>query len=93
MPRAVIAEDSVLLRIGVVKDLRMAGCEVVAERGDGEGLLAAVARHRPALAVVDVRMPPSFTDEGVRAALRRCWHGGGVTPWSGSPNANARCSP
>jgi DNA-binding NarL/FixJ family response regulator len=68
--RAVIAEDSVLLRIGVVKVLQMAGFEVAAECGDGEGLLAAVARHRPALAVVDVRMPPSFTDEGVRAALR-----------------------
>ncbi|MFI2619560.1 response regulator [Streptomyces sp. NPDC018584] len=65
-----IAEDSVLLRIGVVKVLQMAGFEVVAECGDGEGLLAAVARHRPTLAVVDVRMPPSFTDEGVRAALR-----------------------
>ncbi|WP_399935060.1 response regulator [Streptomyces kanamyceticus] len=65
-----IAEDSVLLRIGVVKVLQMAGFEVVAECDDGEGLLAAVARHRPALAVVDVRMPPSFTDEGVRAALR-----------------------
>ncbi|MFF0742442.1 response regulator [Streptomyces sp. NPDC004111] len=65
-----IAEDSVLLRMGVVKVLQMAGFEVVAECGDGEGLLAAVAEHRPDLAVVDVRMPPSFTDEGVRAALR-----------------------
>jgi DNA-binding NarL/FixJ family response regulator len=66
----VIAEDSVLLRIGVVKILEMAGFEVVAQAGDGEGLLAAMAEHRPDLAVVDVRMPPTFTDEGVRAALR-----------------------
>ncbi|MGH4028465.1 response regulator [Actinomycetota bacterium Odt1-20B] len=64
-----IAEDSVLLRVGLVKVLEMAGFEVVAEAGDAEGLLAAVAAHRPDLAVVDVRMPPGFTDEGVRAAL------------------------
>ncbi|MGW7367799.1 response regulator transcription factor [Streptomyces sp. NPDC054841] len=68
--RAVIAEDSILLRVGVVKILEMAGFEVVAEVGDAEGLLAAVAEQRPGLAVVDVRMPPGFTDEGVRAALR-----------------------
>ncbi|MGW0552886.1 MULTISPECIES: response regulator transcription factor [unclassified Streptomyces] len=68
--RAVIAEDSVLLRVGVVKVLEMAGFEVVAEVGDAEGLLAAVEEHRPDMAVVDVRMPPGFTDEGVRAALQ-----------------------
>ncbi|MFF3403961.1 response regulator [Streptomyces sp. NPDC002659] len=68
--RAVIAEDSILLRIGVVKILEMAGFEVLAEVGDAEALLAAVAEHRPDIAVVDVRMPPGFTDEGVRAALR-----------------------
>ncbi|MEU4953239.1 response regulator transcription factor [Streptomyces lavendulae] len=67
--RAVIAEDSVLLRIGLVKVLEMAGFEVCAETGDAEGLLAAVEEHRPDLALVDVRMPPGFTDEGVRAAL------------------------
>ncbi|MEU4729852.1 MULTISPECIES: response regulator transcription factor [unclassified Streptomyces] len=67
--RAVIAEDSVLLRIGLVKVLDMAGFEVAAETGDAEGLLAAVEEHRPDLALVDVRMPPGFTDEGVRAAL------------------------
>ncbi|MEU8840015.1 response regulator transcription factor [Streptomyces roseus] len=73
--RAVIAEDSVLLRIGLVKVLEMAGFEVVAETGDAEALLAAVAEHEPDLALVDVRMPPGFTDEGVRAALmiRRQW--------------------
>nr|WSX53541.1 response regulator transcription factor [Streptomyces sp. NBC_00974] len=67
--RAVIAEDSVLLRIGLVKVLEMAGFEVAAEAGDAETLLAAVEEHRPDLALVDVRMPPGFTDEGVRAAL------------------------
>lgn len=67
--RAVIAEDSVLLRIGLVKLLDMAGFEVAAEVDDGEALLAAVEEHKPDLALVDVRMPPDFTDEGVRAAL------------------------
>ncbi|MFB6811791.1 response regulator [Streptomyces sp. NPDC056387] len=78
--RAVIAEDSVLLRIGLVKVLEMAGFEVAAETGDAEALLAAVAEHRPDLALVDVRMPPGFTDEGVRAALmiRQEWPGTAV---------------
>jgi len=66
---AVIAEDSVLLRVGLVKVVEMAGFDVVAEVGDAEALLAAVEEHRPDLALVDVRMPPGFTDEGVRAAL------------------------
>jgi DNA-binding NarL/FixJ family response regulator len=78
--RAVIAEDSVLLRIGVVKVLEMAGFEVAAEVGDAEALLVAVEEHRPDIAVVDVRMPPGFTDEGVRAALviRQQWPGTAV---------------
>ncbi|MBY8882045.1 response regulator transcription factor [Actinacidiphila acidipaludis] len=67
--RAVIAEDSLLLRIGVVKVLETAGFEMCAQVTDAEGLLAAVEEHRPDIAVVDVRMPPGFTDEGVRAAL------------------------
>ncbi|MGW4697727.1 response regulator [Kitasatospora cineracea] len=67
--RAVIAEDSVLLRVGLVKVLEMGGFQVVAEVDDAPSLLAAVEQHRPELALVDVRMPPSFTDEGVRAAL------------------------
>ncbi|WP_327297693.1 MULTISPECIES: response regulator transcription factor [unclassified Streptomyces] len=73
--RAVIAEDSVLLRIGLVKVLEMAGFEVAAETDDADSLLAAVEEHRPQLALVDVRMPPGFSDEGVRAALmiRRQW--------------------
>lgn len=73
--RAVIAEDSVLLRIGLVKVLEMAGFDVAAEAEDADGLLVAVEEHRPKLALVDVRMPPGFTDEGVRAALmiRQQW--------------------
>jgi DNA-binding NarL/FixJ family response regulator len=73
--RAVIAEDSVLLRVGLVRVLESGGFAVVAEVGDADALLAAVEEHRPALAVVDVRMPPGHTDEGVRAALviRRQW--------------------
>ncbi|MFC1405634.1 MULTISPECIES: response regulator transcription factor [Streptacidiphilus] len=78
--RAVIAEDSVLLRVGLVKVLEMGGFQVTTEVGDGEALLAAVAEHRPELALVDVRMPPGFTDEGVRAAveIRRRWPGTAV---------------
>ncbi|MEU2787448.1 response regulator transcription factor [Streptomyces sp. NPDC007100] len=64
-----IAEDSVLLRIGLVKVLETAGFAVAAEVGDADALVAAVDEHRPEIAVVDVRMPPGFTDEGVRAAL------------------------
>jgi DNA-binding NarL/FixJ family response regulator len=73
--RAVIAEDSLLLRVGLVKVLEMAGFEIAAEVGDAEALLAAVEEHQPGLALVDVRMPPGFTDEGVRAALviRKQW--------------------
>jgi len=73
--RAVIAEDSLLLRVGLVKVLEMAGFEIAAEVGDAGALLAAVGEHRPGLALVDVRMPPGFTDEGVRAALviRKQW--------------------
>nr|WP_202487225.1 response regulator transcription factor [Streptomyces sp. SID8354] len=64
-----------MLRIGLVKVLETAGFEVVAESGDADGLLRAVEEHRPDIAVVDVRMPPGFTDEGVRAALviRQQW--------------------
>ncbi|MFB7619562.1 response regulator [Kitasatospora sp. NPDC056181] len=73
--RAVIAEDSVLLRVGLVKVLEAVGFEVAAAVGDAEELLAAVEEHRPGVVVADVRMPPGFTDEGVRAALmiRRQW--------------------
>jgi DNA-binding NarL/FixJ family response regulator len=71
----VIAEDSVLLRAGLVKVLEAVGFEVAAAVGDAEELLAAVEEHAPQVVVTDVRMPPGFTDEGVRAALmiRRQW--------------------
>jgi DNA-binding NarL/FixJ family response regulator len=67
--RTLIAEDSVLLRAGLARLLEDAGHEVVAQVGDGEGLLRAVAESQPDVAVIDVRMPPTHTDEGVRAAL------------------------
>jgi DNA-binding NarL/FixJ family response regulator len=67
--RVVIAEDSVLLRAGLVRLLADEGIEVAAEVDDGTGLLDAVLTHRPDLAIVDVRMPPTFTDEGLRAAV------------------------
>ena len=65
----VLAEDSLLLREGLVRLLDEAGAEVVAAVGDGGALIEAVLAQRPDVAVVDVRMPPSFTDEGLRAAL------------------------
>jgi DNA-binding NarL/FixJ family response regulator len=73
--RIVIAEDSVLLRVGLIKLVETADYEVAAAVGDAAGLLAAVEEHRPDAVIVDVRMPPAFTDEGVRAALviRRQW--------------------
>jgi DNA-binding NarL/FixJ family response regulator len=67
--RVVIAEDSVLLQAGLTRLLGDGGFEVVAAVGDAESLLRAVAEHRPDVAVVDVRMPPTHTDEGIRAAL------------------------
>ena len=67
--RVVIAEDSVLLREGLTRLLTEAGHEVAAAEGDGEQFLRAVAAHTPDAVVVDVRMPPTFTDEGLRAAL------------------------
>ncbi len=67
--RVVLAEDSVLLREGLVRLLTDTGFEVVAAVADAETFLAAVDVHLPDLVVVDVRMPPTFTDEGVRAAL------------------------
>ena len=68
--RAVIADDSVLLRDGVVRLLQDAGIEVVAAVGDGDALLRAVAGESPDIALVDVRMPPTHTDEGIRAAVQ-----------------------
>jgi DNA-binding NarL/FixJ family response regulator len=67
--RVVIADDSVLLRAGLERLLTDAGFEVVASVGDAPSLLQAVQEHRPDVAVVDVRMPPGFSDEGLRAAV------------------------
>ncbi|MEV4320475.1 response regulator transcription factor [Actinocrispum sp. NPDC049592] len=68
--RVVIAEDSVLLRAGIERLLADEGIETVAAVEDGESLPAVLAEHKPDLAIVDVRMPPTFTDEGLKAALR-----------------------
>jgi DNA-binding NarL/FixJ family response regulator len=67
--RVVIGEDSVLLLAGLVKLLDSAGFEVVATAGDGTALVEAVEREQPDLVIADVRMPPTHTDEGIRAAL------------------------
>jgi DNA-binding NarL/FixJ family response regulator len=67
--RVVLAEDGVLLREGLVGVLSRFGCSVVAAVGDGPELLSAVAAHRPDLVITDIRMPPSFTDEGLQAAV------------------------
>ena len=67
--RVVIAEDQALLREGIVALLQENGIEVVAQAEDGPGLMRIVAGHKPDLAIVDVRLPPTFTDEGIRAAL------------------------
>jgi len=67
--RVVIAEDQALLREGITALLREQDIDVVAQAEDGPGLLRIVAGHKPDLAIVDVRLPPTFTDEGVRAAL------------------------
>ena len=67
--RVVIAEDTVLLREGLAGLLEDAGHSVVARVGDAESLLAVVAEHDPDLAIVDVRMPPTYEDEGTRAAV------------------------
>jgi DNA-binding NarL/FixJ family response regulator len=67
--RIVIAEDSVLLREGLSRLLDEAGHDVLAAAGEAEEFLRAVGKHEPDVVVIDVRMPPTFTDEGLRAAL------------------------
>lgn len=71
----ILAEDSTLLREGLVRLLVEEGHEVVASVGDGDALLSATAAYRPDVIVTDVRMPPTHTDEGLRAALeiRKRW--------------------
>ena len=67
--RVVIAEDAVLLREGLIRLLEEHDAEVVAAVGDGEALTETVLREKPDVSIVDVRMPPTFRDEGLRAAI------------------------
>jgi DNA-binding NarL/FixJ family response regulator len=67
--RVVVGEDSVLVREGIVRVLGEAGFEVVAQAGDADELLRKVSAHKPDVAVVDIRMPPTETDDGLRAAI------------------------
>ena len=78
--RVVVADDSVLLREGIVRLLDESGFDVVAQAGDAEDLMRKVLAHKPDVAVVDIRMPPTNTDDGLRAAveIRRRMPGTGV---------------
>jgi DNA-binding NarL/FixJ family response regulator len=78
--RVVVADDSVLLREGIVRILGDSGFEVVAQAGDAEDLVRKVSAHKPDVAIVDVRMPPTNTDDGLRAAqkIRAEYPGTGV---------------
>jgi len=77
--RLVLADDSLLLREGIARLLAEAGFEIVGQAGTAEELLAAVRQHRPDVALVDIRMPPTHTDEGLRAAEAiRAEHGTAV---------------
>jgi DNA-binding NarL/FixJ family response regulator len=67
--RVVVADDAVLLREGLIRLLEENGHQVVAAVGDGPGLVDAIVEHRPDVSIVDVRMPPSHTDEGLRASV------------------------
>jgi len=77
--RIVIGDDSVLLREGIARLLTEAGFEVVGQAGDAATLVSAVKEHHPDVAIVDIRMPPTHTDEGLRAAdAIRAEHGNGI---------------
>lgn len=78
--RIILADDQMLLRAGVARLLEDAGMEIVAQAGDAEDLLRKTGAHKPDVAIVDVRMPPSQTDEGLRAAaeIRERFPGVGV---------------
>ena len=78
--RVALADDQMLLREGVARLLEDAGMEVVAQSGDAEDLIRKVGAHKPDVAIVDVRMPPTHTDEGLRAAaeIRERFPGTGV---------------
>ena len=94
----VLAEDLALLRDGLIRLLEAYGFEVVEAVDNGPSLLRALTTHRPDVAVVDVRLPPTFTDEGLRAALDgpraaaracRCW----CSPSTSSSSTPGSCSP
>ena len=68
MLRLVLADDSMLLREGIARLLTESGFEIVGQAGGAEELVAAVREHRPDVAIIDIRMPPDHTDEGLRAA-------------------------
>ena len=87
--RVVLADDSVLLREGVARLLEEAGFEVVAQSGTAEDLLRHVAMHKPDVAVVDIRMPPTHTDEGLRPRARSA----SATPTSACSCSRSTSSP
>jgi DNA-binding NarL/FixJ family response regulator len=82
--RVIIAEDAAIMRDGLTQTLSRRGHQVVSAVADAEALLAAVREHRPDVAIIDVRMPPTHTDEGLRAAktIRRDHPGVGVLVFS-----------
>src|ERR1700722_11632012 len=92
--RVVIAEDSAVVRAGLAAILADRGHQVVAAVGNGEALLAAVAEYEPDVTVVDVRMPPGYTDEGLRAAIetRRRPPGFGFPPTTRGPALPPPCA-
>jgi DNA-binding NarL/FixJ family response regulator len=67
--RVLVADDSVLMREGLVRLLEESGCEVVGQAGDADDLLRKARAHKPSVAIIDVRMPPDNSDDGLRAAL------------------------
>ena len=84
--RVVIAEDQVLLREGLARLFVDGGHDVVAKLGDADLLEATLAAHQPDLVVIDIRMPPTFTDEGARAALRNQTAAPAASAFSCCPN-------
>ena len=93
--KVVVAEDSVLLREGLVRLLEDSGFEVAGQAGDAEDLIRKVGAHKPDVAVIDVRMPPTHTDEGLRAArkIRADYPGTGVLVLSPVRRGGLRARP
>ena len=90
--RIVIAEDAAVIRAGLAEILTDRGHEVAAAVGDAEALKAAVAKHRPDVAIIDVRMPPDHTDEGLRARSRSAVSIPGRAFWC-SPSTSRPATP